>query len=88
MKAWRLEAEKINKRRKAGSREATARVQKGQRALTPKTVGYSNWLLSGLMIHAGFWPASHAYQKPEPYIPYTEGFIKRMLKKAKRWWNS
>lgn len=88
MKAWRLEAEKINKRRMAGSREATARVQKEQRAHVPKMVGCSNWLLTGLMIHAGFWPSHHAYQTSEAYIPQTEGFVKRMFKMAKLWWNN
>ena len=90
MKAWRIEAAKINARRKAGSREPTARVQKEQRMAMPKLQGDSNWLLSGLMIHAGFWtmPSMPGFRKPEPYVPVTEGFARKLVNRLKKWWNS
>ena len=89
MKAWRLEAAAINARRKAGSREPTARVQKEQRMAMPKLRGASNWLLSGLMVHAGFWviPSAPGFTQLEPYIPQTEGFARRLVNRLKKWWN-
>jgi hypothetical protein len=52
MKAWRLEASKINARRKAGSNEPSARVQKALHSKQPVILG-STWLLDGLFIRVG-----------------------------------
>lgn len=52
MKAWRLEASEINARRKDGSKEPTARVQKVQRG-QQRAIKGSTWLLDGLLIRAG-----------------------------------
>lgn len=53
MKAWRLKAQEINERRRAGSKEPTARVQKEHRLAHPTLKGTGNWLLAGLLIRAG-----------------------------------
>ena len=85
MKAWRLNAEKINARRKAGSREPTARRQKFIEASLPKLQGGSNWLLDGLLLRGGYISVS---LPTEAYVPPTDGWAKRvarMFAKSKRW---
>ena len=85
MKAWRLNAQKINARRKAGSREHTARVQKEIKASLPKMTGGSNWLLDGLLLRGGYITQG---LPTEAFVPPTDGRAKRvmrMLAKAKRW---
>jgi hypothetical protein len=86
-KAWRTNAAKINTRR-AGTREATARVQK---AGAFKILGSPSFLLMGLMMRAGLydpmpvetttgrWPSSNPnfaapYGKDKPW--YTKAWDK------------
>jgi hypothetical protein len=66
-KAWRNEnAAKINARRKDGSKEGTARQQKGSASMA---VGSGNYLLDGLLIKEG-------YVLPE-IIPTTQPFTRQ-----------
>lgn len=97
MKAWRLEAQKINKQRERELATVgrvttpTARVQKNYRIYMEKmhriTFG-SNWLLDGLMIRAGLLDplptVPRSVLKPPAAAP-AEGVIKRTLLAAKRW---
>lgn len=65
MKAWRIEAAAINARRKAGSKEPTARVQKNMRQSIETVKSGSTWLLDGLLIRAGIidpMPITHKYK--------------------------
>lgn len=61
MKAWRLEAVKINDRIKDGSKEPRARVQKAQQQqVIDKILNRgvkTNWLVAGLFQRAGITPA-------------------------------
>jgi hypothetical protein len=87
MKAWRLNAEKINSRCKAGSREATARTQKEALMAMPKLPYASTWLLDGLLLRGGYINTTLALPS-EAFVPPTEGFAKRVMRvaaKAKRW---
>lgn len=82
-KAWRNEnAQKINARREAGSKEPHARTQMRQQV---KVTGGSNWLLSGLMIHAGYAPATPGV--PNTEVPLTEGLAKRVSRAVRQWWS-
>ena len=65
MKAWRLEADKINARRNGGSKEPNARVQKVQRQASPKVKGAGNWLLAVLLVRAGVAPYNQFRTKKE-----------------------
>ena len=85
MKAWRLDAQKINARRKAGSREQSARVQKEIKASMSKLTGGSNWLLDGLLLRGGYITLG---LPTEAHVPPTDGWAKRVLRmfaKSKRW---
>lgn len=69
-KAWRNEAaRKINARRKAGSKEGSARMQKNERLFIAKVwpiKAAGNWLLAGLLERIGIYA-------PEPSYPaYTK----------------
>ena len=66
MKAWRLQASKINARRKAGSREPNARTQKVQRMTQPSLKGMGNWLLVGLLMRAGIIPTGYGVPERVP----------------------
>lgn len=94
MKAWRIEAEKINARRKAGSKEPKARVQMRQARNIQqmfKPVGSGSWLLDGLLIRGGFKAAVYglpiAPQEVRPAPTTTPSFIGKLVGQAKRWWN-
>lgn len=68
MKAWRIEAAAINARRKDGSKEPTARVQKNMRKSIETVKSGSTWLLDGLLIRAGIidpMPITHNYYFPK-----------------------
>lgn len=54
MKAWRKEAEQINARRKAGSKEPRARVQMQAKRFLPTLKGYGSNLLWYIMAIAGY----------------------------------
>ena len=85
MKAWRLNAQKINARRKAGSREPTARVQKEIKASMSSLTGGSYWLLDGLLLRGGYITQG---LPTEAYVPPTDGWAKRVMRmfaKSKRW---
>lgn len=91
MKAWRLEAQAINARREAGSKEPTARVQKNIRMSAErmtKTAG--NFLLNGLLIHGGY-ATPHPYVKADDMVYETEGkargWVLHQLMKGKSWWS-
>lgn len=107
MKAWRKKAAAINARKAAGSKEPSARVQTQQarfvqRMFKPKDGG--NWLLDGLLIHAGFKAA--VYGEPvqskagEVFTVYDEeaeslrlkprnkSWLAALVDKTKAWWNS
>lgn len=98
-KAWRNEAaRKINARRKAGSKEGSARMQKNERLFLAKVwpiKAAGNWLLAGLLERT--WPWASAPARPahnwcyhsapvaevvDKAVP-TEGVIKSFLRKAK-----
>lgn len=84
MKAWRLDAAKVNARRKAGSREPVARVQKLEGKA--KIMG-STWLLDGLLLRGGYVTAADALPQ-EAFVPVTDAYAKRAAKlwrKLKRW---
>mgnify|MGYP000494001441 CR=1 FL=1 len=52
----------------------------------PVVKGGSNWLLDGLLIHAGYLQPAHPM--PKEVIPETEGLLKRasrMLRKARNY---
>lgn len=73
MKAWRLEAEAINKRIAAGSKEPRARVQMRQREAISryyKAKGSGNWLMDGMFLRNGFKRA--VYGEPVTYPNGTE----------------
>lgn len=88
MKAWRLEAEKINKDRKVDRKIPSARKQMQERLYLAKVFevkSEGNWLLAGLMVHASYNPPTIGGKE---YIPVTEGkasFIERLTKRLKRW---
>ena len=97
-KAWRNEAaRKINARRKAGSKEGSARMQKNERLFLAKVwpiKAAGNWLLAGLLERIGIWATAPAvpdyanyYQRPTALVneapEMKEGFIKSFLRKAK-----
>ena len=91
MKAWRLEAEKINKQRSLeahlGVHVTTpkARRQKEIKASLPKLTGGSNWLLDGLLLRGGYITQG---LPTEAYVPPTDGWAKRVMRmfaKSKRW---
>lgn len=88
MKAWRLEAVQINVRRKAGSKAPKSRVQMHQRDKGVSR-GCSNWLLDGLLLHAGFKAAVYDdHQESLRHIPVTQGYLNRLrslLKAAGKW---
>lgn len=107
MKAWRKEAAAINARKAAGSKEPSARVQMQQaryvqRMFKPK--GSGNWLLDGLLIHAGFKAAVYGdpvQSKAGKVFPvYDEeaeslrlrqrnkSWLMALVDKTKAWWNS
>lgn len=72
MKAWRKEAEAINARKAAGSKEPSARVQMQQarhisRMFKPK--GSGNWLLDGLLFNGGFKAAVYGDTNPKRMPP-------------------
>jgi hypothetical protein len=77
MKQWRRDAEAINKRRAEGSKEPRARVQMRNRVTIAKG---TNWLLAGLMIHAGIIKPNGSAARTEQ-VPATEGAAKRFLRK-------
>lgn len=82
-KAWRNEnARKINARREAGSKEPNARTQMRHRVQIKKEG--SNWLLSGLMMHAGYMPAVPNAGTAE--VPVTMGLARRISRAMSRWW--
>jgi len=57
MKAWRLEAQAINQRIAAGSKEPRSRVQMQQREAISryyKAKGSGNWLMDGMFLRNGF----------------------------------
>lgn len=91
-KAWRLQAAAINKRRAAGSKEATARVQKTD---TVKMLGMPSSLWIGLMIRAGFYdplPPLTGNQYAGENIYTTPGaksksWLSNAWAKAKRWFS-
>lgn len=83
MKAWRLQASKINARRKAGSREPNARAQKVQRMAHPTIKGMGNWLLVGLLMRAGIMPIGYDVPQAVPDHSLTPSMFKRWLKKAR-----
>lgn len=89
MKAWRKEAEKINARRKAGSKEARARVQMREALNVPKVKGYGSNLLWYLMVMSGYVGAemdtavSHIQERAarvEQANTKPEGKVKRFMK--------
>ena len=83
MKAWRLNAQKINARRKAGSREQSARVQKTVQG--PKMTYCTTWLLDALLLRGGYITLG---LPTEAHVPPTDGWAKRVLRmfaKSKRW---
>jgi hypothetical protein len=87
MKAWRKEAEKINARRLAGSKEPRARVQKELAQAKPKLYKGSTWLLDGLLIHGGYITPATALPT-DKVVPQTYGMAQKIAKawrNAKRW---
>jgi hypothetical protein len=54
MKAWRKEAEKINARRKAGSKEPRARAQMQAKKLMPTIKGCGSNLLWYILVLSGY----------------------------------
>lgn len=81
-KAWRNEnAAKINARKAAGSKEPSARVQKDNRIKIASNA--SNWLLEGLMGHAGYNAVGFGKLGKE-YIPPTEGMAQRLSKSIRK----
>jgi hypothetical protein len=78
MKAWRLEASKINARRKAGSNEPSARVQKVLRGKQPVILG-STWLLDGLLIRVGI---------VDPLPNLERSYAKRLMQRPKTGWRA
>ena len=82
-KAWRNEsARKINERRAEGIKKPNARDQMRGRPTTKD--GGGNWLLSGLMVHAGYIPATPGV--PNTEVPLTEGLAKRVSRAFRQWW--
>ena len=82
-KAWRNEnARKINARREAGSKEPNARTQMREKVQIKKAG--SNWLLSGLMMHAGYMPAVANAGTAE--VPITEGLARRVSRAVAKLW--
>lgn len=103
MKAWRIEAEVINKRRNEGSKEPSARVQMQQRkALSKmyKPAGSGNWLLDGMLLRGGFKAAVYGdpFKLPHgkevtavgngmPSSPLYGAWFQTAVNKVKSWWN-
>ena len=83
MKAWRLQAHKINARRKAGSKEASARVQKVQRMSIPSLKGMGNWLLIGLFLRAGIVPIGYNIPKAVPPVAVVQSKFKSWIGKVR-----
>lgn len=83
MKAWRLQASKINARRKAGSKEPSARAQKVQRMAQPSLKGMGNWLLVGLLMRAGIVPIGYGVPQIVPDKSLLPSAFKRWLSKAR-----
>lgn len=89
MKAWRKEAEKINARRKAGSKEPRARAQMQAKKILPTIEGYGSNLLWYIMASAGYIGAemdtaiSHINERTariEQVSTKAEGKVKKFLK--------
>ena len=101
MKAWRKEAEAINARKAAGSKEPSARVQMQQarhfsRMFKPK--GSGNWLMDALLLIGGFKdavygpPLTHtgdlmADMSEEVEANAPVSVVQSWVDKFKAWWN-
>lgn len=60
------------------------KVNNGKRPLNLPAVKHSgNWLLNGLMVHAGYLKPAVPQHNVE--LPYSEGFLKRMVRKLLKW---
>ena len=85
-KAWRTNAAKINARRAAGSREATARVQKDTFV---KVLGTPSFLFMGLMMRAGLYDpmptTTTSMPAPAELRQGGKSWLSRALTQAKRW---
>ena len=86
-KAWRTNAAKINARRAAGSREATARVQKDTFV---NVLGTPSFLFMGLMMRAGLYdplpPSKLPVLKLEAGV-HDKSWLANAWAKAKRWFS-
>ena len=101
-KAWRKEAEAINARKAAGSKEPSARVQMQQarhvsRMFKPK--GSGNWLMDALLLGSGFKTAVYGDASPKNILAEGSGYASpvrdvdkswfgKIVAKTKAWWSS
>ena len=86
-KAWRTRAAKINARRAAGSREATARVQKDTFV---KMLPTPSFLFTGLMMKAGLYDPMPIIKSSLPATPAGvrtggKSWLANAWAQAKRW---
>ncbi len=93
MKAWRLNAHKVNELRalemylEGKTETPTARVQKNLRMAMPKAPLASTWLLDGLLVRGGFVNRELALPG-DAYVPLTQGsakYVSKLAARAKRW---